>query len=621
MRLCVLKIRNFRCYRDEVAVDFDGLTALIGKNDSGKSTLLEALAIFFDAQKPDCDDAAVSGNKSDMLIACEFDSLPQSLVIDTSSTTSLDQEYLLNKDRRLEIRRVYNGSLKTPSCKVFIRAVHPSAENVKDLLVLKNSDLKVRAKVVGADLNGVDQKSNVALRQAIRSAVGDLVLEERDIEVDTAPGAKELYSRIKEALPAFFLFRSDRPSTDQDSEAQDPMKVAVKLAIEQQREDLERIALAVRGQVEELVSKTLAKVAAMAPEIADELTPNISDPKWDSIFKISLSSDAAVPLNKRGSGVRRLVLLGFLQAQAEAYRLKSPDCGIIYAIEEPETSQHPDKQRALLDAIEEIAEQAGYQVLITTHTPMLGRLLPASTLRYVEVLDDGSRTVQPSGEETMRRVAKALGVLPDHDVQVFVGVEGKHDEAFLKALSSTLSKDDDLIDSLEDLETLGKLIFIPVGGSNVGLWVSRLHHLDRPEFHIFDRDHQPPSAPHYAAEAEKINARAKCTAVHTSKRELENYLHPDAIRLARPNVDLGSIDDFDDVPELAARKLHEVSESSYGWAELDEGKRGSKASNAKRWLNKDAAARMTRQMLADSDTANEVIGWLRKITELARGGN
>lgn len=617
MRLRRVKIRNFRCYKDEVSFDIDAFTSLIGKNDAGKSTVLEALAIFFDQQKPDSDDAAKSGVATDMAITCEFDELPRSLILDASSKTTLKHEYLLNADGRLEITRIFNGSNKTPTAKNFINATHPSIEGASDLLALKIAELKARATSLGIDLSEVNQSVNAELRAAIRGHFADLVLQDQLIEVDTQAGAKEIFAKIKEVLPAYFLFRSDRASTDQDSEAQDPMKVAVRLAIEQQREPLEEIARMVKEQVTELVNQTLVKIAAMSPEIAEELTPEISEPKWDSVFKIALNSDSTIPLNKRGSGVRRLVLLGFLQAQAESKRLLSPDSGVIYAIEEPETSQHPDKQRALLQALQEISEQDGYQVVVTTHTPMLGRLLPESTLRYISV-DGANRTVHAPSDATMRLVAKALGVLPDHDVRVFVGIEGKHDESFFKIISAMLSRTDSEIDSLEKLEDDGKLIFIPVAGSNVGLWVSRLHNLNRPEFHIFDRDNPPPADPHYRAAADAINARDDCAAVHTSKAELENYLHPTAITAVRSDVVLSTINDFDDVPSLVAQQVQLASELGNLWVDLDDDKKSKKVSRAKAWLNKDAAIQMTPELLAESDPNGEIIGWLREITILAR---
>ncbi|MDQ8458422.1 AAA family ATPase [Enterococcus faecium] len=47
MKLVQLIVKNFRGYSKETKLNVDELTALIGKNDAGKSTLLEAMEIFF----------------------------------------------------------------------------------------------------------------------------------------------------------------------------------------------------------------------------------------------------------------------------------------------------------------------------------------------------------------------------------------------------------------------------------------------------------------------------------------------------------------------------------------------------------------------------------------------
>ncbi len=47
MRLESVLIKNFRCYRDEVTVAMAELTTFVGKNDIGKSSILEAFEIFF----------------------------------------------------------------------------------------------------------------------------------------------------------------------------------------------------------------------------------------------------------------------------------------------------------------------------------------------------------------------------------------------------------------------------------------------------------------------------------------------------------------------------------------------------------------------------------------------
>ena len=46
MKISKLKIKNFHSYRS-VEISFENLTAFIGRNDIGKSTILEALDVFF----------------------------------------------------------------------------------------------------------------------------------------------------------------------------------------------------------------------------------------------------------------------------------------------------------------------------------------------------------------------------------------------------------------------------------------------------------------------------------------------------------------------------------------------------------------------------------------------
>lgn len=46
MKLCSFRVENFRCYQSPFPVKVDDFTALVGRNDIGKSALLEALSIF-----------------------------------------------------------------------------------------------------------------------------------------------------------------------------------------------------------------------------------------------------------------------------------------------------------------------------------------------------------------------------------------------------------------------------------------------------------------------------------------------------------------------------------------------------------------------------------------------
>lgn len=110
MRLKQIKINNFHGYKDETIVDFDNLTAFIGKNDVGKSTILEALEIFFNNKMVVCekDDLSVGVDSDSIFITCIFDELPDEIVVDTSSKTSLKDENLLNSNGDLEIKKHSN---------------------------------------------------------------------------------------------------------------------------------------------------------------------------------------------------------------------------------------------------------------------------------------------------------------------------------------------------------------------------------------------------------------------------------------------------------------------------------------------------------------------------------
>ena len=68
MKIRSLTIENLRSYKEPLTVTFDDLTVLIGKNDVGKSTLLEALDVFFENRNLDKNDVNIHASK--------FSSLP-----------------------------------------------------------------------------------------------------------------------------------------------------------------------------------------------------------------------------------------------------------------------------------------------------------------------------------------------------------------------------------------------------------------------------------------------------------------------------------------------------------------------------------------------------------------
>ena len=90
MKLKEVILKNFRGYKDETRIPIDGLTAFIGKNDVGKSTILDALAVFFDHAlgKIDSSDICVySEDNGELVLGCVFSDLPDQIVLDNTAST------------------------------------------------------------------------------------------------------------------------------------------------------------------------------------------------------------------------------------------------------------------------------------------------------------------------------------------------------------------------------------------------------------------------------------------------------------------------------------------------------------------------------------------------------
>lgn len=617
MKLCRLRLSNFRCYHEGIDISFDDMTAIIGRNDAGKSAIMDALAIFFGEDALDKHDACVHGDKKSVTIECEFTDVPSSLVIDEQFETTLRDEYLASPTGNLIIRKVFDGSLTSPKLlSTDAVAHHPTAEGFADLLQLKKAELIARAKSLKVDLGATNKQANAPIRAALWSACPDLQLRETTVSLDKE-GGKQVWTALSSYMPAFALFKSDRASTDQDAEAQDPLKAAIRDAIKAVEADLIRIQQHVESEVKKIAQATVDKIREMDPNVATTLDPVISTKKWDTLFQTSITGDHGIPLNKRGSGIKRLVLLNFFRAKAEKAAFEKSAGSIIYAVEEPETSQHPHNQRMLMSALTSLAATPGRQVIVTTHTPMLARSIDEGAIRFLERSNDDTRSISVGGGNVNSRIAASLGVLPDHNVKLFIGVEGKHDISFMKGIAKVLKAAGEDVPDLEDLEIRGEIIFFPFGGSNLALWSSRLQPLQRPEYHICDRDNPHPAQPKYIDHMNEVNARNNCVAVATTRREMENYIHHEAIvdaYLANgANVGIPKgFADFDDVPQIVA----EAAAAAGGgkpWVELDEATKAKKLRNAKANLNTLAIGRMTADRLTECDAAGEVRGWLAHI--------
>ncbi|WP_041113927.1 AAA family ATPase [Bacillus badius] len=545
-----------------ISIDFNELTAFIGKNDAGKSTILEALEIFFNNSLVVCDreDLNVNAEDSNIEITCVFSDLPEKIVLDTSSETNLKSEYLLNLNEELEIKKVFKATSAKPKPVIYIVCNHPTVEPYSELLSKKRTELKQIAKQLNIPTEKYNATSNTSLRRAIWENSENLVCQLQELLVDKED-SKKIYESLEKFLPIYSLFQSDRASKDNDKEVTDPMSLAIEQALKELVPEIETIKENVRNKAVETANRTLEKLKEMDKDLADSLNPDFkSEPKFDSLFKLSIKSDDGISINKRGSGVRRLILLNFFRAEVERKLNDSTSQNVIYAFEEPETSQHPKHQEMLINSFLQLAYNTNSQVILTTHTPALAGLLPLESLRFV-TKQYGEKIIKSNDESVYEEIADTLGLLVENiniQTKAILLLEGQGDVVFIRHLCDVLKDGGAIPETLQE----NGFAFIPTGGcGNLKSWrtLRLAEQFGVPWCVLQDSDHPTPEAQKNIATVESLKAQG-IKAYLTRKREPENYLHSSCFDI--PLI----IDDYIDAKKevnkhnkkVAANKVLEV---------------------------------------------------------------
>jgi len=558
MRLKAVRLQNFRSYSDSGWIDIGSLTALIGENDIGKSSILEALDAFFNDTIDVFDRRVSCANADEVVVSCRFDNLPAEITIDATAPTTLAEEFLLNSEGDLEISKFWRfTATKAELARVSAHAHALCGGEVEELLHKKLADLRLL--IEQRDLEA-DRRSLGSMRRSIYTDMlekaeveqreRDVILEKPRATPDELGDSRKLWRKLQSRhLPVFSLFKSEQVRGDKESTVRSPLDATLKLALQGLDRELEDIAQRVDQAVRAVTERTLERLNRDYPDINEKLTPNYKRPSWSKAFDLDvLRGEDGVPLNKRGAGIRRLVVLAFFQAEAEKKKADRADGAegpsVIYAVEEPETSQHPKYQKHILQALQDLSE-AGDQVILTTHVPNLAELLPTKSVRFIDRPNGGGQPRVRSGEtdrSVLIEAANSLGVLassqPTEGANIAVWVEGDSDVWVLESLARKLHQAGELPGPLDP----NRIFWIFGGGGDQLKSVVNgeyLAALKLPQFYLRDSDRANAAAPEKNLPSEVTQRVSDWTdtgiglpikVVQTRKREIENYLHVDAVK-------------------------------------------------------------------------------------------
>ncbi|MBZ4669664.1 MAG: ATP-dependent endonuclease of the family-like protein [Defluviitaleaceae bacterium] len=612
MNISKIILENFRAYYDSIEILLNDFNVFIGKNDVGKSSILEAIDIFLNDGKgvvkvspDDLDILARRDSVDSFKIGIVFNGFPERIIIDETNATNLKDEYLLNDNNKLEVWKTFkDGKLKGTA----IKCNHPANnEFLKSLMNKKHNDLKDFVETHNIKVD--DKRSSADLRKAIREYYrkkdGELKLEILEISIDQEE-LKNIWNKLKNYLPVFGLFHSDRKNVDQDDEIQDPLKLKIEEIFKREEvlKVLSNIEKQIKEEIENIAEKTVNKFKELSTESAS-IKPNIPDVnslKWKDVYKgLGFYTDNDIPLNKRGSGFRRLVLLSSFLAEVEKNETENNNTHIIYAIEEPETALHPDLQIKLINTLKELSKKERYQILLTTHSPALIRLCETDDIRFVKQ-EDGQAKVQNFDEKISDEIIKTMGLLPNIS-KIVICVEGTNDEKFLLNINQNIDELKKIID-LKAKKESGSIAIIPMNGSNLKDWIDRyaLKNTNALEFHLYDKDEDEK----YKSEIEEVNKRNDGSyGVLTSFREIENYVDKEILENEfhinieiKPYVNWGELD----IPNVVKSKLRNHRDEK----------------SIKEEICGSCSKLMTKDKFEQLGVWEEVKGWFEKINEMEK---
>lgn len=625
MKIRSLYLKNFRAYKDVKIIFDENLNVIIGQNDVGKSTILEALDIFFGQEiiKIDISDWNKDKEEEKIIIGVEFlihNDLK--IIIDSTNPTDLKNEFLINDNGYLEIFKEFSiSNEKLSKEKVFIHSLYPEIFD-EPLVSLKITDLKKILK--DNNITSKSESKSAEIRTAIYTNLVDdnTKLSMQTIDI-TKEDAKKIWESLQKELPLYFLFQSDRANKDSDADIQNPLKTATKRIVANFEEQFKVIKENLEVQLNQIGIETIGKMKDMGLEVANDLIPKVSHKNLDSLFSFTLESDDGIALNKRGSGFRRMVMLNYFRAEAERKISEKNNKHVIYAIEEPETAQHPHHQKMLIKALLELSEQENHQIIITTHTPEIAKMVDENNLILLIKNDNNNPIMVENTEDKINIIIDTLGILPTMNleniqkVKVVVCFEGYTDIEFIKNINENIQEFKDIIDVHSE-----SILLVFLGGGTLQHYInySYLDKLNVPQIHIYDSDfNQKDIKLHYQYKKYIDEINAKNDSNHgfmTDKAEIENYIHPELIKdcynfdtcfhKADPEwLDNWNKNDLSNLINDNADKSNPVIEPI------------SSKRMAKKHLSTELSKKLTKEHLIELEAFTEIQSWFEKIKELS----
>ncbi len=531
MNITSITISNYRGISQEQVVPLDRFSSFVGRNDAGKSIILNAIASFLDPKSNPLTITDFNDLANQVTIECCFASDSIKETIEAKVKTRIKkadglEEFLddLLVDGNLVVRKACSSPRKDFDSEKILFHDYVD-ENFQNLYNKSDEELNqiIAQYRVTLPVEGRGRNSKLEKIKHIKQYCETNGIQKCKTYIDDT-------FRLSAILPAVELFRADY-GLEADTRFRSSSVSEILEYFERESAEGEKLAL-VASEISDEMKKEADSVKTYMREYASnlrevEIKPLIS---WkDAVKSVDVSfqfegDSKPIPMSHKGTGYRRLFMVARFRYLAE----KNKGLNVIYLIEEPETFLHPSAQNDLLIALRELSDDN--QVIITTHSPVFAGATHAESVILCKK-GNGSEyeNYYTNGREVfLRSIVEELGIKPSYNLrdthEKIIFVESHNDARFYHLICQQLS--------LGTLLGNDRLLVLPFGGGediDSFLNIDYFDQSDRRLFLLIDSDKHTGNHQKQLKRAQQFkDNKDRGSAYVINKSCIENYYHPRA---------------------------------------------------------------------------------------------
>lgn len=484
MKITKLKIENFRSYRDQ-EINLSNYNCFIGANSSGKSTVINALNLFFREN---------NNSQTNLIKLSEDDfhhkntNLPIKITVTFGDLSVKAKEdlaaYVRQNELTVTAEATYDpdtgyASVKQYGQRKVISAFAPwfdaqkSGEKVPELIRIYNS---IKTEPQYRSL--ADIKTKGGMESALRD------FEEANPQLCSYVASEDLFygaskgsNRLAPHIQWVFIPATKDISKEAEESKSSALGILLERTVRSQvkfDQDLAKIysdakiaynaMLATQQSVLSAVSASIEKRLKVwsKPDIQAQVKWHYEEQKTikveDPVAQVMISDNGYEgELARFGHGMQRSYIFALLQELVNIDDANSPK--LLMAIEEPELYQHPPQVRYLAETLFKLAEDSA-QILLCSHSPYFVPSNDISSLRMVREIGNPSESI--ISQVTYEDLAKELNKIESKPT---------NPSALVAKVSPTLSPE------LNEMFFSQKIVFVE-GVEDVSILTTYMHLMD-----------------------------------------------------------------------------------------------------------------------------------------------